>query len=78
MDKDYNMKFRYGDVVEVVNTFYKGQKGIVVRVQPIKSLFGNILTYEYRIELVDDSLNVYEDDLKLLKRETEEENNGSH
>lgn len=71
------MKFMYGDVVEVNSGFYKGQKGIVYRCEPITSFFGFLYTYEYQVELEDDSLLLLEEELTLIRRE-QENNNGTH
>ena len=70
------MKFRYGDVVEVVDGFYEGQVGIAIRCSPITTLLGALITYEYQIELEDTTLFIFEDSLTLLRREKEKD--GTH
>lgn len=70
------MKFKYGDVVEVKDGFYKGQKGLVFRYETVKSFLGTFIDYKYQVELVDDTIYLFENELKLVKRE--EEKNGTH
>ena len=69
------MRFKYADVVEIVDGFYEGQKGIVTNylVEHYCSYWSwkEVEYTTYRVELEDNCIWVGEEQLKLIKREKE-------